>query len=361
MAFGLARDDFDAIIAEFKSRLSIPLKKGFTGEQMKMVALAYKARIQDEGVEMLEDPLDQLFMTINAVFSSWESPRAETYRKIMGISDDWGTAVTVQEMVFGNISPQAGSGVFFTHNPRWSGDTLSPWGDFTLENQGEDVVSGLVRTLPISVKQQEIEMRDTDITLETHYPAIYAAIRKWAAQLIYKKGWSPQEMEFTFEGASADDIYLLQTRDMAIRERTTVLAFDMAANREDHYLGHGIGVAGGAMSGRAVFSLAEIDRWRETEPDTTLILIRGDTVPDDIKEIYASDGVLTARGGLTSHASVVAHRLGKTCVVGCGTLVCNEKEKTALFNQVVIRSGDHISIDGREGSIYQGTMKIREA
>ena len=361
MAFGLERDDFDAIIAEFKSRLGIPLKKGFTGGQMKMVALAYKTRIQDAGVEMLEDPLDQLFMTINAVFSSWESPRAQTYRKIMGISDDWGTAVTVQEMVFGNISPQAGSGVFFTHNPRWSGDTLSPWGDFTLENQGEDVVAGLVRTLPISVKQQEIEMRDTDITLETHYPAIYAAIRKWAAQLIYKKGWSPQEMEFTFEGTSANDIYLLQTRDMAIRERKTVLAFDVEADPGNRYLGHGIGVAGGAMVGRAVFTLEEIDHWRETEPATALILIRGDTVPDDIKEIYASDGVLTARGGLTSHASVVAHRLGKTCVVGCGTLVCNEKGKTAVFNQVVIRSGDHISIDGREGSVYQGTMKIREA
>jgi len=361
MAFGLARDDFDAIIADFKSRLDIPLKKGFTGEQMKVVALAYKSRIQDEGVKILEDPLDQLFMTINAVFSSWESPRAKTYRKIMGISDDWGTAVTVQEMVFGNISPQAGSGVFFTHNPRWSGDTLSPWGDFTLENQGEDVVAGLVRTLPISVKQQEIEMRDTDITLETHFPAIYEAIRKWAAQLIYKKGWSPQEMEFTFEGASADNLYLLQTRDMAIRERKTVLAFDVAANQEDHYLGHGIGVAGGAMSGRAVFTLAEIERWRESDPDAALILIRGDTVPDDIKEIYASDGLLTARGGLTSHASVVAHRLGKTCVVGCGTLVCNEKEKTALFKQAVIRSGDQISIDGREGSVYQGALKIREA
>ena len=203
-------------------------------------------------------------------------------------------------------------------------------------------------------------MRDTDITLETHYPEIYAAIRKWAARLIYKKGWSPQEMEFTFEGASADSIYLLQTRDMAIRERKTVLAFDVEANAGNRYLGHGIGVAGGAMNGRAVFSLAEIDQWRETEPATALILIRGDTVPDDIKEIYASDGVLTARGGLTSHASVVAHRLGKTCVVGCGNLVCKEKEKTAVFNQVEIRSGDHISIDGREGSVYQGIMKIRE-
>jgi pyruvate,orthophosphate dikinase len=171
MAFGLARDDFDAIIADFKSRLGIPLKKGFTGEQMKMVALAYKARItgrgcagarRSPGPALYDDQRRVLLVGI---------PRAETYRKIMGISDDWGTAVTVQEMVFGNISPQAGAGVFFTHNPRWSGDTLSPWGDFSLENQGEDVVAGLVRTLPISVKQQEIEMRDTDITLETHYPA----------------------------------------------------------------------------------------------------------------------------------------------------------------------------------------------
>lgn len=167
-------------------------------------------------------------------------------------------------------------------------------------------------------------------------------------------------MEFTFESESADNLFLLQTRDMAIRERKTVLAFDVEANQGNRYLGHGIGVAGGAMSGRAVFTLAEIDSWREAEPKTDLILIRGDTVPDDIKEIYASDGVLTARGGLTSHASVVAHRLGKTCVVGCGTLECNEKEKTAVFNGLLIRSGDHISIDGRQGSVYQGIMKIRE-
>ena len=360
MAFGLERDIFDAIMADFKTRLGIPLKKGFTGEQMKMVARAYRTRIQDEGVTVLDDPMEQLFMTIKAVFSSWDSPRAKTYRKIMGISNDWGTAVTIQQMVFGNISSQAGSGVLFTHNPRWSADTLSLWGDFTVGNQGEDVVAGLVRTLPISVKQQEIEMRDTDITLETHYPGIYQAIRKWAAELIYKRGWSPQEMEFTFEGPSADDIYLLQTRDMAIRERKTVLAFDVDADLDDRYLGHGIGVAGGAMSGRAVFSLTEIDHWREAEPDCALILIRGDTVPDDIKEIYASDGLLTARGGVTSHASVVAHRLGKTCVVGCGSLVCDEKEKIARFDADVIRSGDHISIDGRQGSVYQGVIKIRE-
>jgi pyruvate,orthophosphate dikinase len=109
-----------------------------------------------------------------------------------------------------------------------------------------------------------------------------------------------------------------------------------------------------------VFTLEEIDAFRQKEPQTALILVRADTVPDDIREIYAADGLLTARGGLTSHAAVVAHRLGKTCVVGCGDMICNEKEKTCAFARALLKSGDHISIDGREGSVYQGPLKIRE-
>ena len=173
----------------------------------------------------------------------------------MGISDDWGTAITVQVMVFGNLSKQSGSGVIFTHNPRWSGENLSLWGDFTVENQGEDVVSGLVKTLPISIKQQEIEMRDTDITLETHFPEIFQTMTAWAHELVFQRNWSPQEMEFTFEGPTVKDLYLLQTRDMAIRERKRVLAFDPEQKKDDFYLGHGIGVSAGALSGRLVFSL----------------------------------------------------------------------------------------------------------
>ncbi|MDM8552691.1 PEP/pyruvate-binding domain-containing protein [Desulfobacterales bacterium HSG2] len=358
MAYDLKRDDFDAIIAAFKDRWGILYKRNFTGEQMRTVALAYKKMINDSGVEIIEDPFEQLLLTIKRVFESWESSKATTYRRIMGISEDWGTAVTVQSMVFGNLSQHSGTGVFFTHNPRWSGDSLRLWGDFTIGNQGEDVVSGLVTTLPISLNQQDIEMRDTDTTLETHFPEIYKALRDWANDLIYKKGWSPQEMEFTFESPSVKDLYLLQTRDMGIRERTKVMTFE-AINGEK-VLGHGIGVGGGAMSGRVVFTVEEIDRWRAAEPKTSLILMRSDTVPDDIREIHAADGLLTARGGLTSHAAVVAHRLGKTCVVGCGNLVCNEKEKVGFFDQAVVESGDYISIDGREGSIYEGFMKIRE-
>ena len=167
-------------------------------------------------------------------------------------------------------------------------------------------------------------------------------------------------MEFTFEGPGAEDLYLLQTRDMTIRERKKVMTFDFEEQSKAVYLGHGIGVSGGAMSGRLVFSLKEIDEWRLLEPGAHLILARADTVPDDIREIHAADGLLTARGGLTSHAAVVAHRLGKTCVVGCGELVCDEFAKKCVFNQELMKSGDHISIDGQEGSVFKGLIKVNE-
>jgi pyruvate,orthophosphate dikinase len=167
-------------------------------------------------------------------------------------------------------------------------------------------------------------------------------------------------MEFTFEGPSSEDLYLLQTRDMAIRERKKVLTFDFEEDRQTAYLGHGVGVSGGAMSGRLVFTLEDIEEWRVMDPAANLILARNDTVPDDIQEIHAADGLLTARGGLTSHASVIAHRLGKTCVVSCTNLDCHEKEKYCEFNQLKIKSGEHISIDGQEGSVYQGLIKVEE-
>jgi pyruvate,orthophosphate dikinase len=358
MVVGLERDDFDAIIKDFKNKMGIPLKREFSGRQMKEVAMAYKERVQQHGMRLIDDPMQQLHWIIRCVMDSWESERAKSYRQIMGISDDWGTAVTIQAMVFGNISTHSGSGVVFTHNPRWSGDSLSLWGDFTLENQGEDVVSGLVTTLPISLKQQEIEMRETDITLETHFPEIYHRMQQITEKLVVDNGWSPQEIEFTFESPSPNHLYLLQTRDMAIREHRRVLAFDPEQETAGIYLGHGIGVSGGAMSGRLVFTLEEMKHWRKTEPDGDLILVRGDTVPDDIKEIHAADGLLTARGGVSSHASVVAHRLGRTCVVGCGNMICDENRRVVEFSGKELQSGTHISIDGRAGSVYQGLLKI---
>ena len=185
-------------------------------------------------------------------------------------------------------------------------------------------------------------------------------MRDWAKELIYERKWSPQEIEFTFEGAQAGDLYFLQTREMAIRERKMVYSFDLTSKADVEFLGHGIGVSGGAMTGRVVFSLEEIEYWRRREPATSLIIVRSDTVPDDIKEIYEADGVLTARGGSTSHAAIVAHRLNKTCVVGCPNLICTEKESTCSFDQKLLNSGNWISIDGLEGAVYSGKMKIKE-
>lgn len=361
MSFDMERNEFDTLINAAKDKYKVQFKRNFTGSQMRETAMSYKAKLIDAGIQPVEDPFEQLIKTIERVFASWDSEKARVYRKIMGISDDWGTAVTVQAMVFGNISRESGTGVFFTHNPRHPGDIIRLWGDFTIGNQGEDVVSGLVTTMPISIHQQEVETRETDITLETHFPDIYKALKKWAVELIEKKGWGPQEMEFTFESPFVKDLYILQTRDMAMREIKTVrLRFDHDDMNERQLLGQGIGVSGGAMSGRAVYTVEEIEKWREIEPGTSLILLRNDTVPDDIREIFAADGLLTARGGLTSHAAVVAHRLNKTCVVGCVNLVCKENEKISYFNTVEIKTGDFISIDGQDGTVYQGFMKVQK-
>jgi len=360
MSFGLKRDSFDAIIDDFKKRYKVPLKKDFSPVQTKEVALAYKELIHSNGINVEESPRDQLYIAIERVLNSWDTDKARTYRKIIGISDDWGTAVTVQKMVFGNISQHSGSGVLFTHSPKFSRDVLRLWGDYTIGNQGEDVVSGLVSTYPISICQAKFEKRAVEYALEARFPEIYYALREYSKVLIYENQWAAQDIEFTFEGPDKKDLYLLQTRDMEIKERKTEPSFVDASEMMKKFIGHGIGVSGGALTGRVVFNLDDIAQWRKAEPETLLVLIRNDTVPDDIKEIAAADGLLTARGGATSHASIVATRLEKTCVVGCRDLICIEKDKKFTLNQKTVHAGDFISIDGSEGSIYSGKMQISE-
>jgi pyruvate,orthophosphate dikinase len=218
MSFGIIRDKFDAIINEFKDRYSVPLKRDFTHQHMKEVALAYREFILANGINLADSPRDQLYIAIQRVLNSWNSSKARTYRKIIGISDDWGTAVTVQAMVFGNLSQQSGSGVLFTHSPRFSPDLLRPWGDYTIGNQGEDVVSGLVTTYPISVSQAKLENRPVEFALETSFPEIYKSLREISSIMVYENQWAPQDIEFTFEGPEEKDLYILQTRNMEMRE-----------------------------------------------------------------------------------------------------------------------------------------------
>lgn len=361
MAFGIKRDAFDEIISKKKKKHNVSLKRYFTGDQMKEITVAYKKLIKTANIKLHESPYDQLYMAIDQVFSSWDSKRAKDYRRIMGISDDWGTAVTVQSMVFGNLSRQSGSGVVFSHSPKLPGDTVRLWGDFTIGNQGEDVVAGLVRTLPISEIQKDMEVRDTDISLEEHFPVVYGELKRIIYQLLFDEEWNPQEIEFTFEGDSKDNLYILQAREMSLRDRKKIVDFDVSPELlKKAYLGQGIGVSGGAMIGRIVFTLQEIDNFRRNDPDANLILIRNDTVPDDILEIDAADGILTARGGLTSHAAVVTYNLGKTCIVGCENLICNESEKKCMLNGITMTTGDFISINGQKGTVYKGAIKLND-
>ncbi|MFO7749915.1 MAG: PEP/pyruvate-binding domain-containing protein [Desulfobacteraceae bacterium] len=360
MAFDINRNEFDRIMNSFKEKFSKKMKREFTGSQMKATAMGYKQFILDQGIEIAESPVEQLYLAISKVFESWDSLRAKNYRKIIGISNDWGTAVTIQEMIFGNRSLQSGSGVVFSHSPKLPGDTIRLWGDYTIGNQGEDVVSGLVKTLPISEMQREIEKRESDISLEKGFPHIYAGLKKIIHKLIYDNGWNPQEIEFTFEGPEEEDLYLLQARDMSLRDQKVIRSFDMEQEQLDaRLLSRGTGVSGGALSGRAVFTIEEIEKFREKEPEMPLIILREDTVPDDILEIDAADGILTARGGVTSHAAIVAYSLGKTCVVGCENFDCNEKEKTCMLNGFRITSGEFLSVSGREGSVYRGLIKVK--
>ncbi len=361
MAQGVEREFFQVLMDEAKERYGVKVKGEFTAGQMEELALNYRNKVINLGISIPQDPWVQLSAAIEKVFASWDTKKSIEYRRLMGISDYWGTAVIVQAMVFGNMSPQSGSGVVFTAHPYRQVRRVALWGDYASGDQGEDIVSGLVTTHPISVEQAEIDGRTIETTLEKQAPEVYRELLSIARNLVYEKEWNPQEIEFTFEGPRAEDLYILQTRDMlTIKRKEKFYVFIDEEALESHILGSGIGVSGSALSGLAVFTDANINELQEERPGIPLILIRQDTVPEDINSISRVDGLLTARGGQTSHASVVTLRLGKTCVVGCQALKVYESEEKGTINGHTIRCGDEISIDGRQGLILSGTHEVRE-
>ncbi len=351
---GLSRDFFDAIIDNFKQKHGVERKIQFPPDLMKQVALAYKKGILDSGIPLADDPLRQLRHAILQVFDSWYSEQARIYRHQMHLSDEWGTAVIVQAMVFGNFHERSGSGVIFTRDPKSSSADVTLYGDFIFGVQGDDIVSGLVETFPISEKQRIAEHRNTDISLEATFPAIYAELVRIAEILIYEKGFNHQEIEFTFEGSQKEQLYLLQTRDMDQTKTKSLRRFKDTESLNASLLGTGIGVSGGALCGRAVYSEEDIKRFRRTEPKTPLILVRPDTVPDDVGVLLQVEGLLTAKGGATSHAAVTIPQLGKVGVVGLGKLKVYETDGYAALEGHTIRTGDFICIDGWTGALYLG-------
>ncbi len=357
MSYGIEREVFNEIMRHFKAKYKVEKKRQFSGAEMKEVALAYRRAVEERHFTIYEDPWAQLQIAIKQVLSSWDSIKARQYREIMGISDYWGTAVIVQAMVFGNLSLSSGSGVVFTAHPYRKVRRVALWGDFTPGNQGEDIVGGLVSTYPISKEQKELEGREED--LEEAFPKIYKRLFAIAKTLVYEKKWNPQEVEFTFESPDEATLYILQTRDMVSTKREKFEIFTPSPSLQESFLSKGIGVSGGALSGRVVFNLGEIQYWRKIEPQTPLILVRSDTVPEDIQEISLADGLLTAKGGQTSHAAIVAFELDKTAVVGCRGLVVLENEGRAIINNVEVKRGDFLSLDGRKGLVYLGKHEIK--
>ncbi|MBF0259426.1 MAG: phosphoenolpyruvate synthase [Desulfamplus sp.] len=376
----LGRDDFQKLMDEAKARYKVNLKWEFKPEQMRELALSYQRLVRKNGLGIPDDPWLQLVEAISMVLDSWENAKATDYRRVMDLSDSWGTAVIVQTMVFGNKTSRSGSGVCFTSHPYRKVQRVALWGDYAYGDQGEDIVSGLVTSYPMSVEQAELDGRSVEKSLEVRFPKIYEKLLVIARELVYQKRWNPQEIEFTFESENEEDLYLLQTRDMiTIKKKEQFDVFVETDELKNSFLGKGIGVSGSALSGLAVFSEDNIQTLRQSFGQTKmsgslpnqrktvsekytqempLILIRQDTVPEDIKVISMADGLFTSRGGQTSHASVVAVRLEKTCVVGCRQMKVYESRQYCEIDGKRISFGDPVSIDGRNGRVFQGIHKI---
>ena len=358
MSFGVERDRFDELIAEMKDALGVPKKAQLPPERMKELAFRYADLVRDHGVEIVEEPFEQLLRCIELVQGSWHSGIAKAYRQELHIADEWGTAVVVQSMVFGNVDERSGTGVVFTRHPRHGGEDVRLYGDCIFMGQGDDVVGGLVDTFPISERQRVAEGTRAAFSLEKNMPAIYSALLAYATTLIEEYGMQHQEIEFTFESDDPSDLYILQTRDIVFAERPLVTTFVPSADLDHSLIATGIGVGGGAIAGRVAHTLEEVRRLRETHPGDPVIVLRPDTVPDDLPLILAADGLLTALGGATSHAAVAAQALGKICVVGCRYLNVSEITGRSTVGDHSVRTGDFLSISGTDGSVYLGRQPV---
>lgn len=357
MSCGIKRDIFDSIIIDYKKKYSVQQKVQFTPEQMKNIAFSYKKVLKDYDIHIEKEPYKQLKQAIISVIESWGSRRAKSYREHLQIADEWGTAVIVQKMVLGNIALNSGTGVVFTHDPNQNKTGVNLYGDFTLCSQGEDIVAGLVHTLPITEVQRNANYSDSPLSLQSSHPDIYTRLIELSNQLIDVYGFNHQEIEFTFESERPEDLYILQTREQNINKQDKKAVFDSPVE-EMKLAGRGIGIGGGAMSGMIVFDQEDIQMLKKENPEAKFILVRPDTVPDDIPLIFNCEGLVTGKGGATSHAAVTAGKLGKVCIVSCKALRVNELKKECEINGVKLKSGEIISIDGNLGNIYIGEYTI---
>ena len=363
---------FEQLIDKMKEEKGVQYDIELTAADLKTLAEQFKAEYKKQlGEDFPSDPVVQLKLAIEAVFRSWDNPRANVYRRDNDIPYSWGTAVNVMPMVFGNLNDESGTGVAFTRDPATGEKKLM--GEFLKNAQGEDVVAGVRTPMPIAQMEQEFPEAYEDFikvcdVLENHYHDM-------------------QDMEFTVENRK---LYMLQcrngkrtaqaalqiacdlvdeghkTEEEAVamidpRNLDTLLhpQFDAAALKAATPLGKGLGASPGAACGKVVFTAEDAEKW--AEKGEKVVLVRLETSPEDITGMKVAQGILTVRGGMTSHAAVVARGMGTCCVSGCGDIAMDEENKKFTLAGKEFNEGDFISIDGTTGNIYEGEIKTVDA
>ena len=363
---------FEELIDKMKEEKGVKLDVELTAEDLKELANQFKAEYKAKiGADFPSDPKEQLIGAVKAVFRSWDNPRANVYRRDNDIPYSWGTAVNVQAMAFGNMGDNCGTGVAFTRDPATGEKKLM--GEFLTNAQGEDVVAGVRTPMPIA-------------EMANKFPAAYKQFVE-VCQILENHYHDMQDMEFTIEN---EKLYMLQTRNgkrtapaalqIAVdlvkeghktkeeavlmidpRNLDTLLhpQFDAKALKAATPMGRGLGASPGAACGQIVFSAEDAEAWKAQ--GKKVVLVRLETSPEDITGMKASQGILTVRGGMTSHAAVVARGMGKCCVSGCGDINMDEENKQFTLAGKTYREGDCISIDGSTGNIYDGIIPTVDA
>ena len=363
---------FEELIDKMKEEKGVTLDVDLTAEDLKELANQFKAEYKAKiGEDFPTDPKEQLIGAVKAVFRSWDNPRANVYRRDNDIPYSWGTAVNVQAMAFGNMGDNCGTGVAFTRDPATGEKKLM--GEFLTNAQGEDVVAGVRTPMPIA-------------EMANKFPAAFKQFKE-VCQILENHYHDMQDMEFTIEN---EKLYMLQTRNgkrtapaalqIAVdlvaeghktkeeavlmidpRNLDTLLhpQFDAKALKAATPMGRGLGASPGAACGQIVFSAEDAEAWKNA--GKKVVLVRLETSPEDITGMKAAQGILTVRGGMTSHAAVVARGMGKCCVSGCGDIAMDEENKKFTLNGKTYVEGDYISIDGSTGNIYDGIIPTVDA
>ncbi|MDC7684329.1 pyruvate, phosphate dikinase [Asticcacaulis sp. BYS171W] len=377
----LSHHNFEDVLDDHKDRLGVSIDTDITAKDWERIIVDYKALVKRElGHDFPQDPQDQLWGAVKAVFGSWMNDRAKFYRKMHDIPEDWGTAVNIQSMVFGNMGDTSATGVAFTRNPS-TGDA-SLYGEFLLNAQGEDVVAGIRTPQTLTVKARE-EMGERNPSMEEALPDVFAQFKSTVEKLEnhYR---DVQDVEFTVEQGK---LFMLQTRNAKRTSRAALkIAVDMAREglitpqealmrldpsaldqllhpmldpkAERVLIARGLPASPGAACGKIVFTADDAVRLAAAGED--VILVRDETSPEDIHGMHAAKAIVTARGGMTSHAAVVARGMGRPCVSGAGELVISTERGEFSTRGQVFRFGDIVTLDGSTGEILKGAVRMIE-